>query len=728
MAKLYRAMVNLSPKDIQTINQATANGHRVVLNGLNGSTWNTLKPLAEELGIDTNAFSLVWEQEDRFFNAGYIPTRSKDVASEATELFSSSRSRVNVGEEDWQQLRPILDKAGANVDSFDVVSGTPDFNANDLHFTVVKDGDQYILRRGSQILPLTEWVYNVDHLGIDTTMSKVAASIPYVDLLSGKPIGTKVYECDPDSDRFVVKQILRKDERTTRLIESFGLDYYELGEDRVLVAFTPNKTFLQLDIVDYEYLRETNQLGKYTLLYLITYVSTEAWGEFADATELVKIMAMVGFKNLTAELQRLMEAWWFADEATFTEDFEGCFDGEMLGWLFNQAGYALQVSYDRISFRDQLGKEVSVERTPGKQIRFHAKEEESGGRVGAAPREVWSLNGDRVLAMPEKSSADALFSELLFSSKVYERNYATEADQVGQVTGAQLTAAILEAAATGDYSCLEFLENRFTDSGLNSRIDGRYDVLHADQGALARMPFDQYSAAIAKVEAEKANFNNFWFSLGKYAREQGDAAVNRIRGVLTALLPQYRDTWQSLAEMTVTWERLAGGKKRPEGAPMYFGEATGALVTALKARPSGTDPIKSKIYLDAVRLSTEDKKGMEAAFNALTGYDLYFVLEYFGIESAEEKPAVFDELGLRKLNLAAGEHVNIESGTASSAVGEGNPVGGISLENISSEWVAESSFSKLDFENLEGVVLDIKGLKIKAITMQPATSLDSFFK
>lgn len=50
--------------------------------------------------------------------------------------------------------------------------------------------------------------YFVDHLGVDTTSPKVVQQIPYAEVLIEVKVGTLVYECDPDNDRFVVKQVL----------------------------------------------------------------------------------------------------------------------------------------------------------------------------------------------------------------------------------------------------------------------------------------------------------------------------------------------------------------------------------------------------------------------------------------------------------------------------------------------------------------------------------------
>jgi len=654
MVKLYKTILNLSQEDINTINEAAEKGHKVVLNALNGSTWKTLEPLVKELGINPDVFDLVWLEEDRFFNAGFIPLRSLELMTEGTEFLAKNTKKIGVSEKTWRAIRLKVKDAGIREDMFVVGD-----ESKNVDYLVIEDGDEehYIVQREGRkpITQLAHWVYNVDHMGIDTTMPKVVDSIPYRHLLAGKPAGTKIYECDPDSDRFVVKQIMPNTEVVMKLIESFGLDYEDIGKGKILVAFNPNKTFLQLDIVDYELLKEKGMLDKYILLYLITYVSTEAWGEFADSpkVEMIKVMSMVGFKNLTAELQRLIEAWWFDEMDDFPADL--------------LKPYNAKITKDKLIFEDQLGFTVAIERASDKEIRFHAKEEESGGRVGPAPKAIWNLLGKKVLAMPEKSAADALVSELLFSSKSFLSAYNSMTTPK-QASKHELD-SILTKAIQGDYSILVYLDRKFEEYDMKSRIDTRFDILHGDQGYLKSLPFEQQQIAMERCAAEKTNYNNFFFSLGNAVRE-GKVDVKAVQQILTAVLPQYKDTWSALSEMTTTWERLAGGNQRAEGVPMYFKGEGEPLVTALKARPSGTDVIKSKIYVDAIKLLLSTRKELENAFNELTKYDLYGVLDHYDIESVDDKPVILNEIGLRKLNISKGDHVELQPAVSKPTVSE----------------------------------------------------------
>ena len=548
MIKLYKSILNITPEEIALINEATKKGHRIVLNCLNGSTWKTLKVLLRELGIDPEVFDLVMEEEDPYFNVGYIVTRSDD--------------------------------------------GT----------------------------------YSIDHLGVDTTMTMVANTIPYASFLDGYPSGTRQYELDPDSDRFVLKQVLDKTDETMRLVNEYGIDFYELDDNKILIAPSPNKVFLNLDIADYERMVEAGTWEQFHSLYMITYVSSRAWSEFADAVDgLIRVMHRVGFKNLN-EVQAVLQQWY--DNKTPFNKIKDAND------------FIKDITYDEIVFNDQLGRTISIDRS--KRIRIHAKEEESGGRVAGMNKPSYNILGQSTLAMPEKSAADSLFSELIHSSRLFLEN-------------------------PDNYSFLKFNDYAFKKFGLRSKIDARLDILHGDQGTIAKMSFKDKEKALGDALLNKANFNNFFFSMGN-AVKRNEISLEEAIEIFNAVLPKYADTWNGLDEITLAEETLSGGRTRPEGAPLIFKGKDGevVMVTEFDFRPSGTDPLKSKIYYDAE--IAPNKQDIENYFMALTQYNLYEVLEDYGIESVLAKPDNISEIGLKSLVLGQGPAIKASSSGKSSSI------------------------------------------------------------
>ncbi len=519
IVKLYKSILNVTDDDVEKINKATKAGHKIKLNCLNGSMWETFSPLLDELKIDKNVFDLVFETEDPFFETGYVVTEQKNENGKIT--------------------------------------------------------------------------YSVDHLGTDVSMSRVATTIPYSSFLQGEPVGRKIYECDADSDRFCVKQVVENSEENHSLINSFTLDSYKLDEERILVALSPNKSFLLLDIADYERIKAAGSWDNYWSLYVITYVSTKAWPEFAaQIPGMIKLMTRVGFKNLT-EVQQTVENWYYN-----------------------------QVNKDKFSFEDQLGNAVEINRN--RKLRIHCKEEESGGRVAGTSRDCRSILGDITLAMPEKSDPDSVLSELVLSSTLFLENENTMA---------------------GKYRYLEMLRSVFEKYRLVSRVDVRLDIMHGDQGAIAMMPYQQQQQSLKESSDVKTNFNNFFFSIGKAVKD-GEIAIEKVGEIMTRILPDLIDTWKCIESITLSEEPLAGGRTRPEGVPITFKKILDyvPMVTELDFRPSGTDPLKSKIYIDAEKLSPNDKKLIENKFNDLANYDLFAILDEFGVKSISPRLNIADKL------------------------------------------------------------------------------------
>lgn len=506
MAKLYSSILNITKEDVEATNKATAAGHKIIINALNGSSSKTLKPILSELKINPDVFDWLYEEEDQFFNTGYVVVKLKD-------------KKTN------------------------------------------KD------------------IYNIEHLGVDTTMPSVVNTIPYSDLLKNKPLGTKIYECDPDSDRFVIKQIMGK--KDMKLLEDYAIGYHDLDGDKILAALSPNKVFLCLDIVDYELMKSKGTWNNYVSLYLITYVSWRAWGEFADSVGLKKMITLVGFKNVTA-MQKKVEDWYF------------------------------DTNMPKLLLVDSLGNEVLLDRK--KPIRIHCKEEESGGRVAGMNNTCYNLLGEKVMSMPEKSVADSLISELIYSSKLY-------------------------LDKSPDYIIASFINNRFKKYGLVSKVDFRLDIIHGTpQGVIAQMGYEEQQAEMKKAKAIKTNFNNFFFSVAK-AFSDGVLNKQKTADILSEVMPSYKDLWNCIDNMVMTEELLAQGKKRPEGALMVFkknGDLV-SLVNELDFRPSGTDPLKSKVYGHASTITPAQLNQIKKDFEELAEHNLYKILEKYKVKSVIEK-------------------------------------------------------------------------------------------
>lgn len=437
--------------------------------------------------------------------------------------------------------------------------------------------------------------YLADHFGVDTTAREVLRQIPYAEKLKDVKIGTMVYECDPDNDRFVVKQVLS--EKSAALCETFGIDYIKIGKGRILAAPSPNKTFLLLDIADYERMKASGEWEKYQFLYFPTYVSTAAWQEFARYVEKTEgnmstFLCRVGFKNFNQALAEIQE-WWFnrPNEPT-------------------------------LSIKPQLGELLTLDRA--RMLRVLSKEEESGGRTAGFPAEITNILGGKILSLPEKATGDALMAHLADMAARYNAGQEMELPKV------------IKAA--------------FVKYGLVSRIDARLDILHGDQGVIAQVGPEEAINLKADAGAQKSNFNTFFFSIAK-AVQGKKLTLDKAKAILSIVMPQWADTWHCLDSMLFVEEELTPGVFRSEGVPMTFSPRDGKtpMVTMFKFRPSGTDPLKSKVYIDAEVLGPEQIVAIKSVFDVLKTKDLYSVLDAYGIKYADPRPAGTDQIGLEQI-------------------------------------------------------------------------------
>lgn len=436
--------------------------------------------------------------------------------------------------------------------------------------------------------------YFVDHLGEDTTAPGVVRQIPYAEVLKDAEIGKLIYECDPDNDRFVVKQVL--DEKYRPLCEEFGIDVYELGNGKILAAPSPNKTFLLLDIADYERMKASGEWNTYHYLYFPTYVSSAAWVEFGKHLEkcegnISTFLSRVGFKNFNGILAGIQD-WWF-----------------------NQPEVA------EYTVEPQIGERIVLNRN--RALRVLSKEEESGGRTGGFSKPLVNILGEKSFSLPEKAVGDALFAHLYFIAKKFNNNETTVIPEI--------------------------ISSAYEKYGLVSKIDYRFDILHGDQGIIAQVPVDEANKLKANASAQKDNFNNLFFSMANAIRDK-KIDLEKAKEILTFVIPTWKDTWDCLSSIRYVTETVLG-VEGPEGVQMIFEKKDGKIpmVTQFKFRPSGTDPLKSKVYLDAEKLSTESIAEIKSVFDGIKEFDLYRVVEKFGITSVKDKPALLDNLNLRQI-------------------------------------------------------------------------------
>lgn len=230
----------------------------------------------------------------------------------------------------------------------------------------------------------------------DTTIMKAdsktkSISVPvvdtamYGDLLKSYPLGTVLLMTDPDADRLVTAYIDKKENADK--LKQMGLVYGNLDNDRILVIFTPNQSFLLTIDFQYKALVEANLWDKYNWFLMKTTASQRSWDEWAIAHNIPVINTPVGFKELADSMQQI-EKKMMANPGT------------------------------DVYLKDVYGNNHNL----GKNPRMLFAGEESGGEIFGPAELIKSLGGREAISMREKSAGEAIIITAAMSAYLESQN------------------------------------------------------------------------------------------------------------------------------------------------------------------------------------------------------------------------------------------------------------------------------------------------------------------
>jgi hypothetical protein len=426
--------------------------------------------------------------------------------------------------------------------------GVSDANLQRIKFVLTpEDGPE----SGFVISKSRDGLLTVLHDGSDMTRLSALKTVPYHRFTANMPVGTKIWELDNDADRFTVGEIVP--EEAVAKCKEFSLEVVELGNGRAMARYSPNKSFLTLDRIDFEQeIKTALDKGDTTVIHLHTVVSGETWKEFdqdlrqryGDKYDFA--YCRVGFKNLKETLDRIEN------------------------WFFNSRQPTL-------TFVDQAGVTHTIRRR--RRLLILSLEEESGGRGSGYRTPLRTLTMEKTLASPEKSAIDSASATFAYFAR-------------------QFLACECNPGAAA-FSQLHLLEETHAEHRLKSRVDERVDVRLTTNEEIGRLKSGaEYAKRMAELEAIRDNQCNFWLSLARCAQLEGETGLHKAKQVLSEVVPEWADLWQRMTGALYMEEPLPGGQSRPEGA--YFRFEPGDRITALKFRASATDiTFGLKYYLDS---------------------------------------------------------------------------------------------------------------------------------
>ncbi|MBN9413818.1 MAG: hypothetical protein J0I12_00210 [Candidatus Eremiobacteraeota bacterium] len=327
--------------------------------------------------------------------------------------------------------------------------------------------------------------YEVVHDSVDASLPVVVKSAGYDKLLADAPDGQMIFNVDPDSDRFVVGQIVPASQKAT--LDKLGIIWLEIGT-RLFALYSPNQFFLLLAENDRVVAVHDGSWQKYSNFDVHTYVSALAWDEWAAHHKIPVVRVPVGFKEIAAVIRQV------------------------------EAGAAGE---GPIQVKNELGEVISI----GKNPKLHHAGEESGGKIGGPSRPIFNMMGESVLGMREKSSGEACVSAVSLAARLW-----------------------LEAEKSGNpehYYLHNYLQQVFQDNAISNPMESRGDIVHYNE---AIFDPDELAKAKKLGIEERVQFNAFFTDpVEKYAA--GQMSLGELSQMLAQAMPGMADEWKRLEKV-----------------------------------------------------------------------------------------------------------------------------------------------------------------------------------
>ena len=244
----------------------------------------------------------------------------------------------------------------------------------------------------------------------------VIETLNYGEKLKDCPTGTVVLITDPDHDRLTVCQI--EEENKKDFLKSLGVDYVELGNERILTVFTANQSFLMIMDFWADSLKREGLFDKHPRFIIKTTASARSWDEWAKKNNVKVVNVPVGFKEIANIMKKVEKQ--------------------------------LNDHPDKdVVVTDVLGNDINLGVNP--KLIFGG--EESGGMIIGSESIITSQAGRKAIAMREKSATEAI------------------------IVASALTSYLQKEGKTMS----EYLDNVFNKNQIISKFDIREDIAYYNE-------------------------------------------------------------------------------------------------------------------------------------------------------------------------------------------------------------------------------------------------------
>ncbi|MDE0013622.1 MAG: hypothetical protein OXU36_20945 [Candidatus Poribacteria bacterium] len=240
-------------------------------------------------------------------------------------------------------------------------------------------------------------------LGCDFSILDVVRSADYTAKLKAQPIGTVIEATDPDGDRLVVCEI--EDASRAKTLEHLGIDFLDLGDNRLLTIYTPNQAFLMLMDFYAKQLKTAGRWEDHPRFMIKTTPSALAWYQWGAANNVNVINVPVGFKEIAAIMKKIERQIADAPDAP-------------------------------VVIQDVYGETISL----GVQPRLIFAGEESGGMITGPEELIQSQGGRAAIAMREKSAGESMVLVTALAAHCKQANIPLSDYLAAVFTESQITA------------------------------------------------------------------------------------------------------------------------------------------------------------------------------------------------------------------------------------------------------------------------------------------------
>lgn len=343
----------------------------------------------------------------------YVEYLKSGVAQKPNlELIKKLKNKIvieNVGGSAYRTLSRVLEKLGI-ADKFDW------FNTEEDPF-FHSIGKYNVTPKGENAF----YDYSVDATVIATRKGNekffpVIETLNYDEKLKDYPLNTVVLITDPDHDRLTITQV----ESATRsnFLTNNGIDFVELGNNRILTVFTANQAFLILMDFYSKQLKNQNLWNNHPRFIIKTTASALSWDEWAKNQGVNVINVPVGFK----EIANIMKKVELKLKNSPKED---------------------------VILDDVFANKINLGQNP----RLLFAGEESGGMIMGCEDLISSLTGRKAIAMREKSATEAII----------------------------VASALIARIEEEQKSLSETLVKVFDENKINGRFDTRVDIAYYNE-------------------------------------------------------------------------------------------------------------------------------------------------------------------------------------------------------------------------------------------------------